>query len=94
MKKFVAIVSLIAVAAGCVGVQKKLADAKAVAKAELPVLECRAKVIEPVLDYVLSTDVKALLEGADITDYLVMAGLAKAEVDEAVAAFEACKDAK
>jgi hypothetical protein len=90
MKNILAIVSVIALAVGCVGVQKKLADAKSAAKDALPKVECRIKVVEPYVDFILAEDLSKYLDGLSITEVLVAAGVAQEEYEAADAAFKAC----
>lgn len=89
MNKFLAIVSLIAVA-GCAGVQAKLADAKAKATDAYPKVECRAEVILPYVDFILAEDLNKYLDGMSITEILVAAGVAQKEYQAVDAAFKAC----
>ena len=89
MKKYLiafAAASLVA----CAGYQAKLATAKEKAKDLKEKIECRAKVIEPYLEYVLDNDLPAILEGADISDILDVTGMAKEECDKIKAEFKAC----
>lgn len=90
MKKLVAVLSVIALA-GCAGTQQKLVDAKAKAKDLGPKIECRAKVVEPYIDFILEQDLPELLDGLKNVDYVLeVAGVLKAEADATKAAFAAC----
>jgi hypothetical protein len=90
MKNILALVSLLAVAAGCAGVQAKLADAKSKATDAYPKVECRAEVILPYVDFILAEDLSKYLDGMSVTEILVAAGVAQEEFKAAEAAFKAC----
>lgn len=90
MKKLVAVLGIASLFA-CVGVQKKLADAKAAAKDAAPKVECRAKVVEPYLDFLLAADLPAILDGLQSFEgALEAAGVLKEEVANVKASFAAC----
>lgn len=90
MKNLIAILAVASLCA-CAGLQTKLADAKSKAKDLYPRVECRAKVIEPYIDFALAEDLPELLEGLKSVDYLLeVAGVVSQEAKDIKAAFAAC----
>jgi len=89
MKKLF-VLGAVVLAAGCAGYQAKLDSAQAKAKDLKQRVECRAKVLVPYLDFVLESDLPALLDGADLSDVMAVSGEAEAEVAKVKAAFAAC----
>lgn len=90
MMKLVTVLGVLSMVA-CVGVQSKLADAKAHVKDAYPKVECRAKVIEPYVDYVLAVDLPDLLDGLKDIDYVLeVAGVVSQEAKDVKQAFAAC----
>lgn len=90
MKNLILISALVASAVGCAGYQAKLENAQAKAKDLKEKVECRARVIEPYVAYILEADLPAVLDGASIEDILDVSGAAEAEIAKVKAAFAAC----
>jgi hypothetical protein len=90
MKNLIVVGALVASVVGCAGYQSKIDNAQMKARDTYAKVVCRAKVVEPYVEYVLESDLPKVLEGADVSDILDVAGLAEAEVKEVKAAFAAC----
>ncbi len=89
MKKLLAVCCVVGLSA-CAGYQAKLNDAMAKAKDIKAKVECRAKVLDPYVNYILEQDIPAYLDGADVTDVLVVAGVVDVEFAKVKAEFKAC----
>jgi hypothetical protein len=90
MKKLVAVLGVLSLVA-CAGVQAKLADAKSKASDAYPKVECRAKVIDPYVDFILAADLPAILDGLQSFEgALEAAGVLKEEVANVKQAFANC----
>jgi hypothetical protein len=93
MIKYLA-VAAVACSFACAGYQAKLNDAMAKAKDIKAKVECRAKVLDPYVNYILEQDIPAYLDGADITTVLEVADVVVPEFDKIKAEFKACSAAE
>ncbi len=93
MKKLLAVCCVVGLSA-CAGYQAKLENAMSKAKDLKAKIECRAKVLNPYVDYVLESDLPAYLEGASIDTVLEVANVVVPEFDVIKAEFKACAAAE
>lgn len=94
MIKYLTVAAVALSVSACAGYQAKLNDAMAKAKDIKAKVECRAKVLDPYVDYILEQDIPAYLDGADVTDVLVVASVFDVEFSKVKAAFKACSAAE